>query len=147
MATELVGSSGVVVGVDLQPIDPLPNRNVATLVGDIASGSVQERIVRACEGRVDVILSDLAPKLSGIRARDQAQAQALAQCVAMFADKILKPGGKLVMKLFMSDDLSDFLARLRQRFASVRTTRPEATRKGSAEIYVIAANYVRPAER
>jgi 23S rRNA (uridine2552-2'-O)-methyltransferase len=146
VASELVGPSGVVVGVDLQPIDPLPNRNVVTLVGDITADAVQEQIVRACHGRVDVILSDLAPKLSGVRARDQAQSRMLSECAAVFADKVLNARGKLVMKVFMSDDLQHFLGQLRERFASVRTTRPDATRKGSAEIYVIATDYTRRAE-
>lgn len=147
MASELVGPSGAVVGVDLQPIDPLPNPNVVTLVGDIASDAGQAQIVLACHGRVDVLLSDLAPKLTGVRARDQAQAQALADGVTALAERLLRPGGKLVMKLFMSAELPHLLARLRERFASVRTTRPEATRKGSAELYVIATNHGHPAER
>lgn len=146
VAAELVGPDGVVVGVDLRPIVPLPNRNVVTLVGDINADAVQEQIVRACHRRVDVILSDLAPKLSGVRARDQAQSRALADCAAALADKVLNPHGRLVMKVFMSEDLQDFLGQLRERFTSVRTTRPDATRKGSAEIYVIATDHTRRGE-
>lgn len=141
VASELVGPAGTVVGIDLQPIKPLPQKNVVTLVGDIAAESTQQEVARACQGRADVILSDLAPKLSGVRARDEAQTQVLAECVFAFVEKILKPGGKLVVKLFTGDDLPRYLEQLRARFADVRTTRPEATRKGSAEIYVIASGY------
>jgi len=145
VASELVGTAGIVVGVDLQPIDPLPNRNVVTLVGDITSSAVQTQILQACQGRVDVVLSDLAPKLSGVRARDQEQVRVLAESATAFAHEVLKARGKLVMKVFMSDDLRQLLDRLREGFASVRTTRPEATRKGSAEIYVIASDHTRSA--
>ncbi|MFI5394757.1 MAG: RlmE family RNA methyltransferase [Candidatus Binatia bacterium] len=141
VASELVGPAGTVVGVDLRPIKPLPQKNVVTLVGDIAAASTQREVARACRGRADVILSDLAPKLSGVRARDEAQTQVLAECVFAFVEKILKPGGKLVVKLFMGDDLPRYVEQLRTRFTDVRTTRPEATRKGSAEIYVIASSF------
>ncbi|HEX7408229.1 MAG TPA: RlmE family RNA methyltransferase [Candidatus Binatia bacterium] len=141
VASELVGPAGTVVGVDLQPIGRLPQQNVVTFVGDIAAESTQQEIARACQGRVDVVLSDLAPKLSGVRARDEAQVQVLAECVLAFVEKVLKPGGKLVIKLFMGDDLPRYVDQLRARFTEVRTTRPEATRKGSAEVYAIANNF------
>ncbi|MBP1684700.1 MAG: rRNA methyltransferase [Deltaproteobacteria bacterium] len=146
VAAQLVGPSGKVVGVDLQPIEPLPQANVVTLVGDIGAASTQDSVSRACEGRVDVVLSDLAPKLSGIRARDEARAQALAETAAVFAERLLRPGGILVVKMFMSPDLPQYVATLRGRFAEVRTSRVEATRKGSAEVYVVAKGFKRSSQ-
>ena len=136
-----VGPKGRVVGVDLQPIDALPEGNVITVVGDIRDSHTQERVVRVCGGKADVLLSDLAPKLSGVRARDAAQAQALADCVLQWVERSLKPGGKLVVKLFMGNDLPQYLARLRTLFRDVHLTRPEATRRGSTEVYAVASDF------
>lgn len=141
VAAELVGPTGKVVGIDLQPIEPLPHKHVTTQVGDIGDELMQQRIVKACQGRVDVVLSDLAPKLSGVRARDAARSEALAVCVLAVGEKVLRPGGKLVMKLFTGDAAMRLMRELRARFDDVRTTRPVATRKGSSEIYAIAAGF------
>ena len=141
VAADLVGPTGKVVGIDLQPIEPLPQKHVSTQIGDIGDELTQRRIVEACEGRVDIVLSDLAPKLSGVRARDEAQAEVLAACVLALGEEVLRPGGKLVMKLFTGDAATRLVRELRARFDDVRTTRPEATRKGSSEIYAIAAGF------
>ncbi len=141
VAAELVGPSGRVVGVDLRHIEALPQPNVRTVVGDIVEEVTQQRILEECGGQADVILSDLAPKLSGVRARDEAQADALARSVLAVAERVLRPGGKLVVKLFMGEAATRFVGQLRLRFGNVRTTRPEATRKGSSEMYAIAADF------
>ena len=144
VAAQQVGPSGRVVGVDLQPVEPLAEKNVSLVCGDISDPRVQQQVAQLCGGRADVILSDLAPRLSGVKARDEAQAQALADSVLEWANALLKPEGTLVVKLFMSDELPRYLRTLRERFREVRTTRPEATRKGSAEIYAIARGFVAP---
>ena len=141
VAAECIGAGGCVVGVDLQPIDPLPTPTVSTIVGDITDPSVQAQVRDRCGGRVDVVLSDLAPKLSGVRARDEAQAEALTGCVLDVCCQILEPGGTLVIKLFTRPDLTEIQGRLRALFSRVRLTRPEATRKGSAEVYAVANGY------
>ena len=138
-----VGPTGLVVGIDLQPIEALPERNVVTICGDVANPEVLAHAQTLCGGKADVVLSDLAPKLSGVKARDAAQAAALANCVVRFAAQVLKPDGKLVVKLFMGEDLPTYLEQLRTLFRDVKTTRPEATRKRSAEIYAIASGYGR----
>jgi len=144
VAARAVGPTGRVVGVDLQPLDPLPERNVLLVHGDISDPTVQEHVARLCDGKADVVLSDLSPKLSGIKARDEAQAQDLADRVLAWASALLRADGTLVVKLFMSEDLQRYLHVLRERFRQVRTTRPEATRKGSAEIYAVATGFLTP---
>jgi 23S rRNA (uridine2552-2'-O)-methyltransferase len=141
VAARHVGPTGRVVGVDVQPIAALPERNVVTICGDVTSPEVQHQAQALCGGRADVVLSDLAPKLTGVRARDAAQAEALAQCVLRFAAQALQPGGRLVVKLFMGADLPAYLGQLRTLFRDVQTTRPEATRKRSAEVYAIASGF------
>jgi 23S rRNA (uridine2552-2'-O)-methyltransferase len=141
VAAEQVGPTGRVVGVDQQPIAPLPQAWVSTVAGDVSDPATQQAVIAASGASVDVLLSDLAPKLSGVRARDQAQAQQLAECVVQFAQRTLKPGGTLVVKLFASEDLQHVATALRALFREVRLTRPEATRKGSPEIYAIATGF------
>jgi 23S rRNA (uridine2552-2'-O)-methyltransferase len=137
VAAELVGPTGVVVGIDLQPIERLPEPTVSTIVGDASDPAVQQEVVGRCRGRVDVLLSDMAPKLSGVRDRDSAQAAELAASACELAERILRPGGRLILKLFTGADSDDVVRRVRQGFESVRLTRPEATRKGSAELYLV----------
>ena len=102
VAARHVGPTGTVVGIDLQPIDPLPERHVATICGDVTSADVQAEVRTLCGGKVDLVLSDLAPKLSGIQARDEARMQVLGATVLEFATRLLKPNGRLVMKRFMA---------------------------------------------
>jgi 23S rRNA (uridine2552-2'-O)-methyltransferase len=141
VAAQHVGPTGRVVGVDLRPIDRLPEKHVTTLVGDITDVEVQQQVVELCDGAVDVVLSDLAPKLSGVRDRDDAEAQALADCVLQVAERVLKPDGTLVMKRFMGDSLLRDVARLRALFQNLQLTRPQATRKESAEVYAVARGF------
>jgi len=136
-----VGPKGRIVGIDLQAIEPLPETNVITLVGDISDLRTRERVREVCGGKADVLLSDLAPKLTGVRARDEAQTQALANCVLQWVECVLKPQGVLVIKLFMGNDLPQYVARLRALFRTVHLMRPAATRKASAELYAVASGY------
>jgi 23S rRNA (uridine2552-2'-O)-methyltransferase len=142
VARDLVGPEGRVVGCDLRKIEALPGR-VDLVIGDVTSPEVQQKLIDACGGAADVLLSDLAPQLSGVRDRDEARATELVECVLEFASRALRPGGNLVVKLFMSPSYDAMVARLKAAFERVRTTRPEATRKGSAEIYALAFGHLR----
>ena len=140
VAMELAGSGGRVIGVDLQPMDPLGG--VCELIcGDVAEPSVQEDIVRRLGGAADVLLSDMAPKLTGIRFRDQARTTELAELALQCARRMLRAGGRLLMKMFMQPDTEEIVAQLRRDFHAVHLTRAEATRKGSSEVYVIALGF------
>lgn len=140
VAAQLIGPQGRLVGCDLRKIDTLPGQ-VKSFVGDITSPDLQAQLIESCGGLADVLLSDLAPQLSGVRERDEARAVALVDCVLDFATRALRPGGHLVIKLFMNASYDASVRRLRQMFRSVRTTRPDATRKGSAELYAVALGY------
>lgn len=140
VAAQLTGPRGTVVGVDLQPIDPLGG-SVATIAGDARDAGVQEQIRSRCGGRVDVLLSDLSPKLSGVRDRDIAQAIELAELALTFADRLLAPGGRLLIKLFTTPDADVVVAGARSRFRTVKRVVPEATRKGSAELYLVCLDF------
>ncbi|MGE4089899.1 MAG: RlmE family RNA methyltransferase [Candidatus Binatia bacterium] len=141
VAAPFVGKQGRVVGIDLMAIDPLPVANVTFLQGDTTDPAQQEQILTLLEGKADLILSDMAPKLSGIRETDEARAMELVHAAFACAQTLLRPGGALLLKVFMGPDYKRFLAELRIRFATVKATRPEATRKGSAETYVYATGF------
>jgi 23S rRNA (uridine2552-2'-O)-methyltransferase len=144
VAAARVGPGGMVVGVDLVAVDPLGLPQVVTIAGDATDPAVQARIAEALGGPADLVLSDLAPKLTGIRATDDAREEALVETAIDFARQVLAPGGRLVAKLFSGVEQA-MTARLRREFTKVDAWRPPSTRKGSSEIYVVATAPRRPA--
>ena len=130
---------GKVIGVDLNPIVPM--EGVTTITGDFTDPLIQERIREEAGGIVNVVVSDAAPKLSGQKSYDQARAVGLGEDALAFACTILKPGGNLVIKSFQGELFADLLAEVRKHFYSVRGYRTKASRKGSAEVYIIAKNF------
>ena len=142
VAAERVGPTGRVVGVDLAAIDPSPGiANAVAIVGDFAEPSVLQRILEAVGGPADVLLSDAAPKLTGIRDTDRAHEEALLEAVAAALPVLLRPGGDLLCKLLDGPEANAIGRRLGACFREARTLRPEATRKGSAERYLLARGY------
>ena len=125
VATALVGPAGKVVGVDLQRIDPLAGNVVSTLVGDARQDKIRRELTIRIGGRADVLLSDMSPKLTGVAAKDGAEAAELATATMEIADSLLKKKGVLLMKLFMGEDTEMVLQEARQRFERVKLTRPE----------------------
>jgi len=141
LARERVGAEGRVVGVDLAKIEKLPAPNVAVVVGDVREPATAEAILERLGRPADVVLSDLAPKLTGIRATDEARSQELNETTLTLLPRLLAPGGRFVMKTFMSGDFEATLRAARALFDEVKTTRPDATRRGSSELYVIALGF------
>jgi 23S rRNA (uridine2552-2'-O)-methyltransferase len=144
VAAKVVGSHGKVVGVDLQPIQALPERNVMLLTGDITSAEIQAQIKQLIGGPAHCVLSDLAPKLSGIRDADTARCLELNRTALAVAVELLRPNGSLLVKSFVSNDLQLFTAELKQYFSAVQRTKPEATRQGSSEFYFLASGFKAP---
>ena len=141
IAAERVGSSGRVVGVDLAPIDPLGIENVFAIQGDFSEPRVLQAVLDALGGPADVLLSDAAPKLTGLRDVDRAREEALLEAVAAAVPTLLRPGGDLLCKLLDSPEADAIGRRLGQLFREARSLRPEATRKGSAERYLLARSF------
>lgn len=131
-------TDGVVIGVDLNPIAPI--ENTLTVVGDFTSEKVQGLILSRLD-EVSVVLCDASPKLSGQRSYDQARAMALAEDALAFASRILKPGGNFVVKTFQGDLFKEFYDSVKDQFWSVKAYRTRASRRGSAETYIIAKNF------
>ena len=127
--------------VDLVAVDPLPASNLRLVSGDVRDPSTWRAVLEHLGRPADVVLSDLAPKLTGIRETDDARSSELVAAVLEMLPTILRAGGNLLIKLFMGGPFDLATAELRRRFEEFRTTRPEATRKASAEVYGVGRRY------
>jgi 23S rRNA (uridine2552-2'-O)-methyltransferase len=142
VASAAVGASGRVVGIDLAAIDPpLDNANVIALCGDIAEASVREEILAALGGPADVLLSDAAPKLSGVRAADRAREEALLLAVEARVPELLRPGGSLLLKILQGPEALAIDRRLRAGFERAKTVKVSASRRGTSERYLLARGF------
>lgn len=141
VALEAVGPHGRVVGVDLVAIDPLASPNLRLVDGDVRDPSTWRAVLEHLGRPADVVLSDLAPKLSGIRETDEARSSELVTAVLEMLPTVLRAGGNLLIKLFMGGSFDLATAELHRRFEEFRATRPAATRKASAEVYGVARGY------
>jgi 23S rRNA (uridine2552-2'-O)-methyltransferase len=141
VAAHIVGPSGRVVGIDLSPIES-GIENAIALQGDLAEVAVDARILEALGGRADVVLSDAAPKLTGVAATDRAREEALLEAIEALVPKLLRPGGTLVAKLLESPEAQEIAARLGRRFRSAKRTRLRATRERSSEKYLIGLDFL-----
>jgi len=141
VAAKMIGPRGKVVGVDLQAIQPFHEPNIVVLQGDAASEDLAKKIEALLAGPADCVLSDLSPKLSGIRDADIARSVELIRLAHAVARRLLRPGGNFLVKSFVAEELRDFFIELKRDFSSVERTRPEATRKGSSEIYFCARGF------
>ena len=134
-AARKVAPGGRVVAMDIEPVEPI--EGVAVLQGDIAGPEAIADLCRALGGPADAVLSDLAPKLSGNRDRDQAVSMELAAMALEAALELLRPGGAFVVKLFQGAGFEEFVATARTSLRSARLRTPAASRKASRETYLV----------
>lgn len=144
VAREKIGDKGFVLGVDLQPIAKLPHDNVETLVADITDPQTLELIQQNLPRPADVLLSDASPKISGVWSVDHLRSIELARAALRIAEGVLAPGGKSLVKVFQGELLEDFVRELKGKFELVKISKPLASRKGSAEVYIIAKGPLKP---
>jgi 23S rRNA (uridine2552-2'-O)-methyltransferase len=133
-----VGPSGLAVGVDLVAVRPFSEQWVRTAVLDVLADDAREQIEALAPGPYDAVLSDMAPKTTGVRATDEARSLRLAERALELARALGRPGSSFVTKLFMGGDFEAFRAQLREAYREVKVVRPEATRSASVEIYLVA---------
>ena len=139
VAAEAVGETGTVVGVDLQRIDDLADHDVETIRGDMTADRTRHYLREAVgEGGADVVVSDMAPNMTGEYSLDHARSVHLARQAFAVAEELLAPGGDFVVKVFQGDDLDDLRETVREAFAYVKTTSPPASRDTSSEVYLVA---------
>ena len=138
VAAELVGDSGRVLASDILKMDGLAG--VDFIEGDFTEEAVLARVLEALGGRrADLVMSDMAPNMSGIRDVDQPRAMLLAELALEFAAKTLKPGGAFLSKVFQGEGFDPFVKAARSQYGAVKLKKPKASRARSSEIYLLAA--------
>ncbi|MGE5525901.1 MAG: RlmE family RNA methyltransferase [Rhodospirillaceae bacterium] len=136
VAAKGVGPSGRVVAVDLLPVTPM--HGVTVIQGDFQDDATLAAVEAALDGqRADLVISDMAPNISGIPLVDQARAAALAELALDFALKRLKPRGNFLVKAFQGEGYEAFVKTMRAHFMEVVTRKPEASRSRSNEVYLL----------
>jgi len=129
-----------IVAVDLLAMDALPD--VEFIQGDFQDDAVFKQLLESAgTGGVDLVMSDMAPNISGTRAVDQPRSMYLVELALDMARRVLKPGGSFVCKVFQGEGFDDFVREARNSFARVRVIKPKASRAGSREVYLVARNF------
>lgn len=140
VAADAVGPGGTVIAVDI--LDMEPPAGVRYIQGDFTNEKVFEEIERAVGGRkADLVLSDMAPNISGNWSVDQPRGMYLAELAVEMARRVLKPGGSLVVKVFQGEGFEGLVRALKAEFGAVRVRKPAASRSESREMYLVAGNY------
>ena len=145
VAADRVGDSGQVVAVDLQPIDPISSVDIVE--GDILSDETLDAVRKLAGTGFDLIVSDMAPKISGIKVADQAAAIGLAEMALWLCTELLTAQGALIVKLFQGAGSEEWLREIRAEFVQVRIIKPKASRPESREVYVVAMRRKGPERR
>jgi 23S rRNA (uridine2552-2'-O)-methyltransferase len=136
-AARALAGRGTVIAVDLLAMDELPG--VTFLQGDFREQPVLDALLEMLSGRrVDLVMSDMAPNMSGVDVVDQARAADLEALALDFSRKVLGPDGTLVMKLFQGAGFQELLAEARRHFGQARVRKPKASRQRSSEAYLVA---------
>jgi 23S rRNA (uridine2552-2'-O)-methyltransferase len=129
-----------IVAVDILPMDSLPD--VEFIQGDFLDEAVLEQMLHAIgdEG-VDLVMSDIAPNITGTRVVDQPRSMYLVELALDLARRVLKPGGSFVCKVFQGEGIDEFVIDTRRSFERVKVMKPKASRAGSREVYLVARNF------
>jgi 23S rRNA (uridine2552-2'-O)-methyltransferase len=138
VAAAKVGRGGKVIALDLLPMDPLVG--VDFIQGDFREDAVLKQLEDLLRGKpVGLVISDMAPNISGVASADQARAMHLAELAMEFALEHLKPDGSFLVKVFQGAGFEEFLRLMRSRFARVVTRKPKASRDRSSEVYLLGS--------
>lgn len=129
-------TSGRIVALDILPMEPIPN--VEFIQGDFREEEIEHQLTELLGGPVDLVLSDMAPNLSGIAAVDAARSLHLAELALEFARRHLKPEGAFLVKVFQGSGYSQYVEQLKRVFRTIAVRKPAASRESSAEIYLLA---------
>ena len=129
-----------IVAIDLLPMDPLPH--VEFVQGDFEDETIFRQLLETTgEAGVDLVMSDMAPNITGSKAVDQPRSMSLAELALDTARRVLKPKGSFVCKVFQGEGFDAFVVDARRSFERVRVMKPKASRAGSREVYLVARNY------
>ncbi len=136
-AVSRVGDNGRVIAVDRLEMDPIAG--VEIVQGDFEDEQILQRLIEKIGGaRADLVMSDMAPNITGIRSVDQPKSMYLAELAWDLAGRVLAPGGSFVVKLFHGEGFDEYVRELRGAFKQLRVRKPEASRPESRETYLVA---------
>ncbi len=141
VAREIVGEKGLIIGIDLQEVESLPDKNVFIIKGDMTKEETLKKVRDILFKKPDVVLSDASPNISGIWNVDQAKSITLSTTALLIATKILKKGGNFVSKVFQGELFDEYLKLVSDYFDKVFVEKPNACRTKSAEVYLVAKNF------
>ena len=138
--TQKLDGKARIVAVDILPMDALPD--VDFIEGDFREDDVFEQLLeRVGEAGADLVMSDMAPNITGTKAVDQPRSMYLVELALDMARRVLKPGGSFICKVFQGEGFVDFVKDARNSFERVRVFKPEASRSGSREVSLVARNF------
>jgi 23S rRNA (uridine2552-2'-O)-methyltransferase len=139
-AAEKLGKRGKIIALDILPVEAIPG--VEMIQGDFQEEHVLNRLLEALAGKpVDLVLSDMAPNMSGTRMVDQSRAMYLAELALDVARQVLKPGGAFVVKLFMGPGFDEYQRDARRSFSTVANRKPKASRDRSREVFLVGKGF------
>ena len=140
VAAKLVGDNGTIVASDILEMAPLPG--VSFVQGDFTEQEVYEAILAEIgDKKADLVISDMAPNMSGNSSSDQPQAMYLVELALDMAAQVLRPGGNFLVKVFQGEGFEEYLKTMRAQFGSVVTRKPDASRARSREVYLLGRQY------
>lgn len=141
IARPLLGPKGRLIALDILPMDPIPDVDI--ILGDFREETVLRVLESKLQGlrEVDLVLSDMAPNITGIDTADQVASIHLAELALEFAQAHLKQGGSMLTKLFQGEGFETFVKQVRGAFETVQLRKPKASRPRSREIYLLARNF------
>jgi len=142
VVAETLGNEGYVLGVDIQPVESLKQSQVGFMKLDITSDSAVKLLEERFPNKVDVVVSDVSPNVSGAWDLDHSRQIHLARRSLEIARSTLRSGGNFLVKAFQGGELKDFLSEVKSSFRSVRLVKPRATRASSSELYILGLGHL-----
>ena len=140
VAAELVGDKGQVLASDILPMDPIPG--VEFVEGDFTEEEIYNRLLTTLNGEaIDLVISDMAPNMSGMKVVDQPKSMYLAELALDMACQVLAPKGDFLVKVFQGEGIDSFRQSLKSNFAQLITRKPDASRARSTELYLLARGF------
>lgn len=141
VALEIVGEKGFIFGVDIEDIKSFNKLNCEFIKADILNTNDIKYLLGRIKNKVDVVISDVAPNTTGIKFTDQVNSLKLSKQAFSLSKLVLKKGGNFLVKVFQSSEVVNFFKEIGKDFNETRITKPEATRKGSAEVYLVGKGF------
>lgn len=137
ISVPMVGRKGAVIAMDILPMDPI--NGVDFILGDFSEQKTHDQLLEVINGRaVDLVMSDIAPNITGLKAIDQPRSMYLAELALEFAREVVKPDGDFLVKAFQGEGFDAYLKDVRSSFTKVSSRKPKASRPKSREIYILA---------